>query len=70
MCGVEQITWGVRFHTAVDDVSKCLRAIIDAKRHDSAALCGIFHCSSPEPATKYEQALHMALIFSEQAAWY
>ena len=59
--------WGVRFPTAVDDVSKCLRAIIDAKRHDSAALCGIFHCSSPEPATKYEQALLMAEILGVPA---
>jgi len=52
--------WGVRFPTAVDDVSRCLRALIDAKRGKPAAVTGIFHCSSPERSTKYGQALLMA----------
>ena len=60
--------WGVRFPTLVDDVSRCLKGLLDAKRADKAALTGIFHCSSPERATKYEQALLMADVLGVPAS--
>lgn len=54
--------WGVRFPTAVDDVSQCLRLILERKRGNRSAMCGVFHCSSPERSTKYSQAKLMAKV--------
>ena len=50
----------MRFPTAVDDVSQCLKLLIDAKRAERSRACGVFHCSSPERSTKYTQAKLMA----------
>ena len=52
--------WAVRYPTAVDDVSQCLRLIIQAKLVDKTRLHGVFHCSSSESATKFAQAKLMA----------
>jgi S-adenosylmethionine synthetase len=59
--------WGVRFPTAVDDVSQCLSLILERKRDDKSSLCGVYHCSSPERSTKYTQAKLMAKVLGKSA---
>ena len=51
--------WGIRFPTLVDDVSRCIKMILDSIDHVSLDR-RIVHFSSPERCTKYELAKMMA----------